>query len=105
MSELDKLEKYLKDNNIAYERLDEMPSYAPFSVLKKNGLTTMFHQICVPSRKNCKWDVICHKGSYGYEEGLLELMGSLLTDEERKEDSVVGYLTADNIIKRMENEE
>lgn len=44
--------------------------------------------------------VIEHGGSYGNEEDLLEIMG-LLTAEEEKEGSVRGYLTAENVYKRI----
>ena len=47
--------------------------------------------------------VICHFGSYGYEQGLLEIAGDdFLTKEELKYDSVVGYLTADHVMARIE---
>lgn len=46
-------------------------------------------------------DAIEHFGSYGNEEDLLEIMG-LLTPEEEKDDSVLGYLTAEEVCKRIE---
>ena len=45
---------------------------------------------------------ICHYGSYGYEENLIEIMG-LLTDEESKYDSVLGHLTAEQVLERILN--
>jgi len=45
-----------------------------------------------------KWDVICHKGSYGGKDGLLEVMGTL---NRNPHDDVEGYLTAEDILKRM----
>lgn len=39
-------------------------------------------------------------GSYGREKDLLEIMG-LLTEEESKCDSVAGWLTAENVMKRI----
>ena len=47
------------------------------------------------------WDAICHDGSYGHNEGLLEIMGSIVQNEY---DSVEGYLTADEILKRLNKE-
>ena len=44
--------------------------------------------------------VIEHTGSYGEEENLLEIMG-LLTKKERKDGRVLGYLTAENVFKRI----
>ena len=55
------------------------------------------HQIIVPSKEKHDWDVICHPGSYGYEEGLLEIMGSITRNDE-----VEGYLTAEDVIERIE---
>lgn len=59
------------------------------------------YQICVPNKANCVWDVVCHSYSYGSQYGLLEGMGELFGDED---DDVEGYLTADEIIKRLLNE-
>lgn len=103
LREFNKLEDYLKYNNIPYERFDERPVKIPTYLLDLYPLPMWdFHQICVPNRENCEWDVICHKGSYGYDRGLLEIMGSLITEEEAEEDNVVGWLTADDVIRRIE---
>ena len=56
-------------------------------------------QICYPSIAMCVCDAICHSGSYGHEKGLLEIMG--LVDEEAVGDSVEGYLTAEEVFKRI----
>ena len=84
-AEMDKLEQLLVEADIPYER------------------SRMFggKQLQYP----CSGDamvcsVILHKGSYGREEGLLEIMG-LLTDEELECDDVVGYLTADDVFGRI----
>lgn len=45
-------------------------------------------------------DVIQHRGSYGNERDLLEIMGGL-TEEEMDYDSVLGYLTAEEVFKRF----
>lgn len=45
-------------------------------------------------------DVIYHVGSYGFEQNKLEIMGAL-TYEENEDDSVLGYLTADEVFKRF----
>lgn len=58
-------------------------------------------QICYPKdSKECVCSVIEHKFSYGNEEDLLEIMG-LLTKKESEHDCVLGYLTADNVYKRI----
>lgn len=45
-------------------------------------------------------DVIYHIGSYGFDQNQLEIMGAL-TNEENEDDSVLGYLTADEVFKRF----
>ena len=45
-------------------------------------------------------DVIQHDGSYGNAQDLLEIMGGL-TEEEEEHDSVLGYLTAEEVFKRF----
>lgn len=90
MNELDRLEYMLKKNNIPYERIDEEGNEM-FPYLNR-------HQICVPSEKDRKWDAICHYGSYGYKEGLLEIYGDIVVAEDG--DSVVGFLTAEDVMKR-----
>lgn len=90
MSELDKLEQYLKENNIEYTRED-----------KERGVLVNTHQIVVFDKGNRIWDAICHYGSYGYEKGLLEVMGEPVVKPEDG-DSVCGYLTAQDVIERWE---
>ena len=46
-------------------------------------------------------DAIENYGSYGNEQDLLEIMG-LLTPEEKKCGSVLGYLTAEEVFERIE---
>jgi hypothetical protein len=58
-------------------------------------------RICYPAKyPNCVADAIECFGSYGAELDMLEIMG-LLTDEEREDDSVKGYMTADDVYERM----
>lgn len=87
--ELDMLEQFLKQHGIEYTRHDESSEWIDW------------HQIRVGDRADgsCEWDVICHRGSYGYQEGLLEGRGSLFGDE------VEGYLTADEVIRKIEEAE
>lgn len=53
-------------------------------------------QIWYPSFENPVFDVICHRNSYGHEQGLLEIMG-LVSDT--LEDHVEGYLTAEEVFE------
>ena len=57
---------------------------------------------------NWLWDAVCHQHSYGGNQGLIEVMEQskenyILTEEERECDDVLGYLTAEDIIKRLES--
>lgn len=94
ISELDKLEKYLDDHGIQYSRYDVQ------DVWNSDGMVMTMdrHQICVGEKDNgtWDWDVICQRGSYGYKEGLLEGLGSIFQETE-------GFLTADDVIKRLED--
>jgi hypothetical protein len=45
-------------------------------------------------------DAVQHFGSYGQEEDKIEIMGGI-TAEEREGDSVLGYLTAEEVAKRF----
>ena len=97
MTELDKLEQYLRENHYEYKRIDQD------EVLTEDGYTekTMRHQLIVCVGDVALWDAICQKGSYGYEQGLLEVMGEpvvLPCDG----DSVAGFLTAQDVIDRLE---
>lgn len=93
MSELDKLEKYLRENGYEVERIDEEPKNSIFDFNR--------HQVLVFDEDgNCKWDAICQFGSYGYKEGLLEVYGDTVVFPEDG-DSVVGWLTAKDVIARL----
>ena len=94
MSELDKLEKYLKEKRYRYKRIKETPGTNPWlRGYEKNQI------IVYDDRGIRQWDAICHRGSYGFEQGLIEVMGEKIV---RGSDSVEGWLTADDVIKRLE---
>jgi len=48
-----------------------------------------------------EWDAVCHSFSYGGDRGLIEIMGGPVEDS----DDVEGYLTADEILARIDREE
>lgn len=97
MSELDKLVEYLKKKHISYKRVDEV---GEIRFCDGEIYNPERHQVIVYGDGfERSWDAICHYGSYGYKEGLLEVMGSIVTDNE---DTVEGWLTADEIIRRLE---
>ena len=90
MSELDKLKAYLKEHKYVFRRID------------KYDMVCDRHQLVVYDNRGVRqWDAICQFGSFGYEEGLLEIMGSIV-DKKKDGDSVVGYLTAQDVIDRLE---
>lgn len=47
-------------------------------------------------------DAICHDDSYGKFDGLLEIMGDLV-DKTKTTDTFEGWLTAEEILKRIDN--
>lgn len=96
LAELDKLEDYLKKHNIEYERCDEDGEWLP----EAECVIRECHQIAVPSYDRKKWDAICHRGSYGYSQGLLEIMGTIV--RRGAKEKVEGWLTADDVIQRIE---
>lgn len=96
-SELDKLEQYLKKKKIKYTRVDKDYRYPDID----EPLLYKFdqHQIKVlDDAGGVVWDAICHYGSYGYEQGLLEVMG----EEILGHDDVEGWLTAKDVISMYE---
>ena len=98
LSELNKLEEYLQEHKIKYSRFDQG------EVLTEDGFIAkmMRHQLVILDKNGrVLWDAICHKGSYGYEQGLLEVMGSTVVLPSDG-DSVAGFLTAQDVIDRLE---
>ncbi len=101
LTQLNIVEQYLKGKNIPYERIDREDK--PISTEKPYTLIEFEqHQICVPCFDSNKrqWDVICHRGSYGADAGLLEIYGKIVPDNAG--DTVEGFLTAQDVITRIE---
>ena len=99
LTELNKLEKYLKEHGYEYDRTDDEGD--PVGIANRLGLVSCIdqHQIVVYKDGKRDWDAICQFGSYGAEMGLIEVMGERVV---RGGDSVEGYLTADEIIEKLE---
>ena len=98
LSELNKLEEYLQEHKIKYSRFDQD------EVLTEDGFIDkmMRHQLVILDKNGrVLWDAICHEGSYGYEQGLLEVMGSTVVLPSDG-DSVAWFLTAQDVIDRLE---
>ena len=77
-----------------------------------NKLAELLDEAGVPYTRNPIWggeqirigafcDAVCHNFSYGNEDDLLEIMGAL-TKEEMEFDSVLGWLTPEEVAKRFE---
>ena len=97
LTELNKLEAYLKEHGIRYEREDREAR----RLSDRTFWSDDFHMIVVHSRDDYSWDAICHRGSYGADKGLLEIMGDIV-DEEAVGGCVEGWLTAEEVIERIE---
>lgn len=102
LTEMDKLEAYLKEHGFEYTREDEdntMPEeqWQHFKeIMGEHAYKLDLHQIMVYKNGRRSWDVICHFGSYGCERGLLEGMGDLFGK------GVEGFLTAEDVIRKIE---
>lgn len=64
----------------------------PFEINAFDFLGKPTFQICCPSIKEKKVDAICHEGSYGHHDGLIEIMSDYEID-------VIGWLTAEEAFK------
>lgn len=82
-TEMDKLEKYLKQRWFNYDR-HNLHDGQQISVYDEND--------------NYIWDVILHSGSYGMGDNLLEAMGETLLGH----DDVEGHMTAEDVIAYIE---
>lgn len=56
-------------------------------------------QIIVKEDGERLWDAVCHSSSYGHEDGLLEIYGTLVPEDHF--DEVEGWLTAEDILARV----
>ena len=48
-----------------------------------------------------KLDAICHDGSYGNDDGLLEVMGACIVKS--SDSDVEGWLTAEEVLRRVDD--
>lgn len=79
MSEMEKLQKWLDENNIKYERcIGNETADINQIIIRTNDIALSF---------------ICHHGSYGYEKGLIEMYDGLIEPE--------GWLTAEKCISKL----
>ncbi len=97
LTEFYKLRSYLIENKIDFVETHKFTRYDEAGHLENLEC----NQIRVEKHGKYLWDAICHTGSYGCEKGLLEIMGNIV-DETKDGDSIVGYLTAADVIERIE---
>ena len=96
-TEIFKLKDLLETTHIPFEFADE-------SFDLGDGLAFEKYHIEYPCSYKENQDRVCSViqgwGTYGAENNLLEIMG-LLTDEEEKDNSVAGWLTAEDVFNRI----
>lgn len=61
-------------------------------------VTVYSQKSSISLEKEYMWDATIHKYSYGHEQGLLEIYGTIV-EKFNSDDTVQGYLTADEILK------
>ena len=61
-------------------------------------VTVYSQKSSISLEKEYMWDANIHKYSYGHEQGLLEVYGTIV-EKFNHNDSIEGYLTADEILK------
>jgi len=93
-NEIFKLRHLLSESDIPFE------FYNRCYTLKYNNKFIESWQIVVPNMDNKVISIIEGVGTFGYTEDKLEIQG-LLTDYEKEFDSVVGGLSADEVLKRI----
>ncbi len=101
LTQLNKLEIYLREHNIAYDRIDKKGVFEE-TPHGKYVVQCEQHQIIVsPQDQEWKWSAVCQHGSFGYEKGLLEIRGSIVKCKYGSV-HIQGWLTADDVIERIE---
>ena len=93
MNEMNKLIKLLAKADIPFEVRGQI-----FPDFEHKMFEKAYVQVVAPSEEHCKIDAIWHPGSYGYEEGLLEIMGP---PTEEYGDGVVGHLTDEEALEHF----
>lgn len=98
MEELLKLETWLNENGYVFTRTDE----TNIAGTEREAHQIIVYRMIYGTRLRI-WDAIYSTGSYGYEKGLLEICGDIVDPD--VSDTVEGFLTANDIIKRLEQNE
>ena len=101
--EIFRLKRMLEKAEIPFEFIE---GFGYDKSLKEELPDLMEHyQICYPSRRNMKISVIEGFGTFGREQDRLEIMGGVTPYEQfHHGDSPIGFLTAENVFKRIKKD-
>lgn len=101
LTEFNKLEEWMRENHINYERRSRLPfTKEVVNIIGEDERIGEKNQLVVFDRNGkIKYDVICHKGSFGCDEGLLEIYGEIVP--KGCLGGVEGYLIAEEVIERI----
>lgn len=88
MTELDNYAQMLDEAGIEYERITE---YNPFDIT-----VMLFNQVLVRGIGDSRFSAVCHHGSYGFEDGLIEVW-------DYGNEDPVGFLTAEDAFALLED--
>ena len=95
MDEINKLYNWLTEHKDFYGWRIEKVDRDPYG-------SSPWHQVIIYDKGDeGLWDAVWHSFSYGFKQGLLEIMGDEIMNEEEDGDGVVGWLTADDVIERV----
>lgn len=91
----------MKDYNEIF-KLKELLEKARIPFVWKERKESNGYQILYPDAEDVVCSVIEHQFSYGNEKDLLEIQGLMTKEEEEEQhDSVLGFLTAENVFERI----
>lgn len=101
MTELEKLKNYLDENcyvskwNNIWSKNDQIIVYIENDFgYPPEAKERWYSDLEIDGKKYIRiWDAVCHKYSYGGQEGKLEIYGSIVEDVE-------GWLTAEDVINK-----
>lgn len=97
------IDKY-KEEKILMNKNNYLKMLEHYQILIYDDIRDMMHEgelYPILEEEKRVISIIQGYGTYGSNVDLLEIMG-LLTEEEEKEGSVVGYLSAENVFDRIE---
>ena len=98
LAEFDKLQDYLLTHGYSVDI-----THRRRQMLGRALVQSEHHQLIIYDTKDANlrlWDAVISDYSYGHEDGLLEAMGGALLGG--RPGDVEGWLTADEIIRRLE---